>query len=169
MDDDKLYTPTVIQDNPLPGEVSQSQPSSSSSSSSTHTPTSIKDTSTPRKIIAQETISSSLNTKSKKILGDFALADSGAISVGKYTNGVSGDVRITPSGITARDISGNTTFAIDGDTGSATFKGTIQAGTLIGEQVIVGNNTWIIDGDSQRPRILLYNNGIPEILIGVGD
>jgi hypothetical protein len=130
MTDDKVYTPAVIDDLPLPGQVQEGQSQSEPKSGEVFRATNTKDTPLPRKVIAQETISSSLNTKSKKILGDFELADSGAISIGKYTNGVSGDVRLTPNGITARDISGNTTFAIDGDTGNAVFQGTIQAGDV---------------------------------------
>lgn len=80
---------------------------------------------------------------------------------------MSGDIKISPSGIVARNTSGLTTFAIDGETGNATFAGELQSGSLITGQITVGNNTWIIDGDPDNPQIVLYNDGIPEIVLGV--
>lgn len=164
----KVYTPTVIEDVPFPQEggqdlaVSQAQ----GGREETYTPAVVKDSPFPTYNIAVDVISSALNTKSKKILQEFQFTLSGAIQIGKYEPGVSGDLRLSPSGITARDSAGNTTFALDGETGSAVFAGTIQAGTFIAGLVVVGNNTWIIDGSPTTPRILLYNNGVPEILIG---
>ena len=79
---------------------------------------------------------------------------------------MSGEVLITGGGLVARNSLGNETIAIDGESGDAVFAGTIQTGAIIAGRVIVGNNTWVIDGDADAPRILLYNNGIPEILIG---
>lgn len=131
MAEEKVYTPATIQDNPFPGETETTPSSSTSSTSQTYTPKTINDNSVPKPIIAQETIGQALNTKSKKILGEFTLSESGAISIGKYTNGISGDIRVTPNGIVARDLSGNTTFALDGDNGSATFKGTVQANDFV--------------------------------------
>ncbi len=69
--------------------------------------------------MAVETIGSALNTKSKRILAEFQFADSGAIKVGKFAPGVSGDLRISPNGIVARNESGIITFSIDGTTGNA--------------------------------------------------
>ena len=166
MAEEKVYTPEVIEDAPFPGQdipvaITQAQPPVG-----TFTPTATKEKTFPKKRTAVELISTALNTRSKKILKEFEFADSGAIQVGKYENGVSGDLRITPDGLTARNQSGLTTFAIDGGTGDAIFKGEVQAGSIITGDVIVGNNTWVIEGDSTTPRILLYNNGIPEILIG---
>lgn len=130
MPEEKVYTQQVIEDNPFPNEEQASQSDSSSSTSQTYTPKTIKDTPVRKPIIATETIGQALNTKSKKILGDFQFTESGALSIGKYTNGVSGDVKISPNGVVARNSSGNTTFALDGDTGNATFSGTVQAGDV---------------------------------------
>jgi hypothetical protein len=163
--DDKVYTPEIVQENPFPGEVVQSS-ATSVQSGSTITPTTTKEKVFPKKRTAVELLSTALNTRSKKILQEFELVQSGGIQVGNFQEGLSGDLRITPNGLTARDIAGITTFAIDGTDGSAVFKGTVQAGSLVSGEVIVGNNTWVIDGDPDNPRIVLYNGGIPEIVIG---
>ena len=85
----------------------------------------------PERVIAHQTISESLNTKEKKILGNYQFGPQGAIQVGKYVSGTSGDIKITPDGVTARNSTGDTTFALDGTTGDATFKGTIEAADFI--------------------------------------
>jgi hypothetical protein len=89
----------------------------------------------PVKPVAVETMGSSFNTKSRKILGDFSFGVLGAITVGEYVYGESGEVKISPNGIIATNVNGDTTFALDGTTGDATFKGTIQAGAFISEQL----------------------------------
>ena len=170
MIEEKVLTPTVIEDVPFLSEgttetVPTGEPSVNNATTSTQTTQ--KPAPFPRKLVAHETISQSLDTKSKKILQEFEFTQSGAIQVGKYENGVSGDIKISPSGIVARNTSGLTTFAIDGETGNATFAGELQSGSLITGQITVGNNTWIIDGDPDNPQIVLYNDGIPEIVLGV--
>jgi len=62
---------------------------------------------------------------------------------------VSGDLRISPNGITARDSAGLTTFSIDGTTGNAVFKGTVQAGSFITDNVQVTDEG-----------IYIYNGGL---------
>lgn len=85
-------------------------------------------------IITSAALSSKLDTAAGTILGQFALQGSGALQIGTYTNGSSGDIRITPNGITARNSSGATTFSLDGTTGAAVFKGDITgaSGTFAG-------------------------------------
>lgn len=166
MDDLKVYTPNEIEDAPFPQQGQAVFAETQQTAGGSYSPKTTKDTSFPDPRIAYQTIGSALNTRSKKILAAFEFTPSGALQIGKYDPGVSGDVRISPNGIVARNDLGTETFALDGDTGDATFAGTIQTGTLISGRVIVGNNTWVIDGDPDAPRILLYNNGIPEILIG---
>lgn len=166
MDDkEKVYTPQTIEDQPLPGEdTTTSSPTSQSSTSVVVSPATIKNQSFPTKRIAHELIGSALNTRSKKILAVFEFTDSGALQIGKYENGVSGDLRITPNGITARDLAGITTFAIDGTTGDAVFKGTIQAESIISGIVSVGNNNVIIDGANKQ---IIVNDGTNDrVLIG---
>ena len=125
----------------------------------------IDDQSLPTKKIAVELLSSALNTRSQKINKEFTFTETGAIAVGKYEAGVSGDVKVSPAGIVARNSSGLTTFALDGDTGDAVFAGTIQAGTLISGEVVVGDNSVRIDGENRR--IIVYDEaGDARVLIG---
>lgn len=125
--EEKVYTPEVIQDSAFPQEQSVDSTITQVVNKDVLSSPTIKDRSFPKKIIAHETISSALNTKSKKILAEFEFTKQGAIQIGEYTNGVSGDIKISPNGIIARNKSGITTFAIDGDTGDAIFSGEIRA------------------------------------------
>lgn len=135
----KVYTPEEIADTPFPQEEETDLGTSQETSGGVYSPTTIKDKKFPTKRIAHELIASVLNTRSRKILAEFEFTEMGAIQIGKYQNGVSGDLRISPNGITARDLAGITTFAIDGETGDAVFKGTIQAGSLIAAEIDGGN------------------------------
>lgn len=132
----KIYTPETIEDNPLPQEGEASLATTDSSSGDIHSPTEIKDQPLPVKRMSHELIGSVLNTQSRKILAEFEFTEMGAIQIGKYTTGISGDIKISPSGIVGRNLSGITTFSIDGDTGNATFLGTIQAGSVIADSVL---------------------------------
>lgn len=162
MADLKVYTQEVIEETPFPQDEVSNVTTTQSSSGGNYKATEIKDGPIPAKRIAVEVIGSVLNTQSRKILQEFQFTKSGAIQVGEYENGLSGDLRISPNGITARDKSGITTFAIDGTTGSATFAGTVQAGTLISGKVVVGNNNVIIDGENRR---MLINDGTNDIIL----
>lgn len=159
-----VYTNQVVQDTPFPDEdaIVSTTPASESG---VQTNTTTKPKSFPTKRIAVELIGSVLNTKSRKILQAFEFTQSGALQIGKFENGISGDIKISPAGIVARDTAGNTTFALDGETGDATFKGTIQAGALVSGAVAVGPDGDIfIDGENKR--MIFYNGGIPAIVIG---
>jgi hypothetical protein len=92
----------------------------------------------PDLYIAREVISKALDTSSQRILGSFNFGETGALQVGKYELGVSGDLRISPNGLSARNSAGDTTFAIDGTTGDATFLGTVAAGSIITGYLAVG-------------------------------
>ena len=146
-----VYYPNEIQDQAL-GEVSGTTGKSSSGNlnTQTYTPVSAVDKNYPSKIIARETISQTLNTKEKKIKGAYTFSKQGSIVVGGYVNGVSGEVAISPDGITGTNANGNTTFAIDGTTGDATFRGTVEAGSVIAGATEVGNGSIIIDGTNNR-------------------
>ena len=166
MADEKVYVPETIQDQPFPQEgVAVSYDATQPSANQTYTPSVVKDQTFPTKRIAVELIGSALNTKSRKILGKFEFTKSGSIQVGTYENGVSGDIRISPTGISARNLSGVTTFALDGDTGDAVFAGQIQAGALIAGAVAVGDGDILIDGESKR-MVFYDESGIPVIIIG---
>ena len=145
---DKVYEPEVIQDTPFPGEPQLVPLPGQANPAGTYSPAITKDKPFKKKIVASETIGQALNTRSKKILQEFELQQSGGLKIGDFKSGISGDLRITPSGLTARDKAGITTFAIDGDTGDAVFKGEIRAGSLLTGGITVEdeNGQTIIDG-----------------------
>ena len=169
MDDKvKVYEPEVIQENPFPNEegtpliLNQGNPAGN-----TFTQAVSKEKTFPKKRIAVELLSQALNTRSKRVLQEFTLAASGGFQIGNFEEGVTGDLRITPNGLTARDKAGITTFAIDGTDGSAIFKGTIQSGSIITGEVIVGDNRLILTVDSNgKPQIILNDGSNDRVLIG---
>lgn len=165
-DDLKVYYPETISENPLPESDQTTSPASSQDTANQEfSNETIKENDFPTKRIAHELLGESLNTKSRRILAEFQFTLSGALQIGKYENGTSGDIRISPNGIVARDQTGAVTFALDGTTGDAVFKGTVQTGTLISGTVVVGNNNVIIDGENKR--IMIYDeSGTPRILLG---
>lgn len=161
----EVFTPEVIQENPFPSQDSVISTSVSSESGGTYSPTTTNDKPIVKKRIATELLSTALNTRSKRILQEFELQQSGGFKIGNYKSGVTGEVSITPNGVEAKDVAGLTTFALDGTTGDAVFKGTIQTGALISGVVAVGNNDVVIDGETKR--MTFYDdNGIPVIIIG---
>lgn len=167
MSEIKVYTPTVIAESPFPtAEAVQAASSGGASSSGgVYTPASTPDQSFPQPKIATELLGTALNTRSKKILAQFEFTQSGALQIGKYENGVSGDLRISPVGIVARNSAGIITFSLDGENGDAYFMGTIQAGTLVGGAVAVGDGSILIDGETKR-LVFFDDAGIPIIIIG---
>lgn len=163
MDDIKTYKNEEIQDNPFPqGQVAV--PGGSDGTGKTYSNQTIPDQPVPKRVVASELISSILNTQSKKILGEVQFTEQGAIQIGKYDPGVSGDVRISPSGIVARNKDGANTVTIDGDTGDATFKGNLLAGTIITGRVEIGSGLIVLDGASGN---IMISDGVNDrILIG---
>ena len=114
--------------------------------------------------VAREVLSVNLDTQRQQILGIFTFTLSGALQVGTYVNGVSGQLNISSTGITAKNLNGTTTFTLDGKTGNASFLGTIQAGTLIAGATQVGSSSVLIDGANGR---IVVNDGTNDrILMG---
>jgi len=164
MSDVKVFYPEEIEDTMFPQKPTVDQAVVSSPSGQTYSPTQTQEQSFPSKRVATELMTSSLNTRSKKILQSFGFTQSGALQIGEYTQGVSGDVKLSPNGIVARNDLGDTTFALDGTTGDAVFKGEIKSGSLVTGEVIVGNNRVIIDGENQT---IIINDGTHDrVLIG---
>lgn len=129
---DLILKPEVIAELPFPGEVTETEAEAGrADTKETYSPESTPAPSFPVAIIARDVISSSFNTQQKRILGEFTFNESGAIAIGKYEAGVTGDVRISPSGIIGRNKDGDITFSLDATTGDATFLGTLAAGSLI--------------------------------------
>src|SRR5574337_1059149 len=93
----KNYNPITIPDTPLPGLTTPAIIDNTSSD-----PITTADTPLPQVNVSQQTISDSLNTLSKRILKEYQFAQAGALAIGTYVNGVSGDLRLTPDGLTAR-------------------------------------------------------------------
>jgi hypothetical protein len=87
-------------------------------------------------------INTKLDTDSEQILAGFTFGASGAIQIGTYEEGVSGDIKISPAGIVGRNEDGDETFTISGTTGDATFAGQLSAaaGTLGEITITAGGN-----------------------------
>lgn len=133
MENIKIYYPNEIKDTPLYEAGSES--------STKDTGVESQDTISPTEIpynLASDVINASLDTQKRRILADYGFSESGAIQIGKYVSGSSGDIRISPNGLVGRNTAGTTTFSIDGTTGNATFLGTISAGSVVTGYLIVG-------------------------------
>src|SRR3990167_9771878 len=167
---DKNYTPEVIEENPFPGDlpIVDTQTQSSAGGNYSSVATNVKPF--PTKKTAVELLSTALNSRSRKVLQEFTLQQSGGFQVGDFKEGISGDLRITPNGLTARDIAGITTFAIDGTTGDAVFKGEIRSGSIITGAIISGEITLggvnnvdgelVVEDSSGKERTIINNNGV---------
>lgn len=140
MDDIKVYKPTETQDTPFPAQDTSIQDTTQASANGVFGPQTTKEIPMPTKKIAQEVISRSLNTSTRKILGEFRFTPSGALQIGNFEDGQAGDIRISPGGIVARNVRGETTFSLDGDTGDAIFKGAIRASSF-------ENDNFSVDAD----------------------
>jgi hypothetical protein len=84
----------------------------------------------PIGIVSADVVAESLDTQTRKIKGAYSFEQMGSISIGQYINGVSGEIDISPNGIIAKNVNGETTFILDATTGDATFKGTVIAGAF---------------------------------------
>lgn len=160
----KVYSPTVIADMPFPQEGGSDLTTAQTTGGGVYSPETTKDNPFPVKRTAVELLSTALNTRSKRILQEFQFTKSGALQIGEYEEGVSGDIRISPNGIVARDNSGNTTISIDGTTGDVIISGTLQSRNVLTGDLIVGNNGVIISGED---RTIIVNDGTYDrVLIG---
>ncbi len=105
-----------------------------------------------------DVINTNLDTSAKTILGDFTFGVSGALQIGTYESGVSGDIKISPAGIIGRNSAGNNTFTLDGTTGNATFAGILAAtggtfGAITGGSITLDTSGFIRAGQTA------YNTG----------
>lgn len=129
--------PTTIKDAPIPLIAGGETPSLGSNTDSVvadsgaYLPNTHIDTKFPQVNVAQETISQSINTETKKILGEYTFEQNGAIAIGKFSQGVSGEIDISPVGIVARNVNGDSTFSLNAATGDAIFKGTVEASGFV--------------------------------------
>lgn len=165
--DDKVYENQVVEEAPFPTQDLLVTAKSETNPKDTFTSTNAKEKLIPKKRASVELLSSALNTRSKKVLQEFALTQSGGFQIGDFKEGLSGDIRITPNGITARDIAGLVTFVLDALTGDAFFRGSIQSGSVITGEVTVGNNRLILTvDDTGQPQIILNDGTNDRLLIG---
>ena len=134
MGDSYLRSP-VIKDLVFPNLEESSTVSSGSGGDGEYSNPVMPDVVFPTLKIAREVISTTLDTRSKQILGAYSFGQMGAIQIGVYELGVSGDIRITPDGFVARNTAGENTIAIDGETGDLVLKGTILAGSVIAAEL----------------------------------
>jgi len=153
----KEYLPTVIDNVDFPGvEQSSADAAGSAVTGKGNTsPGEIPERSYPSQMIANTVISDSFNTQSRRILDTYEFAKQGALQIGEYEDGVSGDIRISPNGILARNIDGDTTVSIDGSTGDITIKGTIAAGSLIAGRTDIGSTGGNVYISGDPPRIMV--------------
>lgn len=77
--------------------------------------------------LVKDIINTKIDSAAKTILDSFTFGVSGALQIGTYVNGVTGDLKISPNGIIARNSAGASTLAVDGTTGNVTMIGTITA------------------------------------------
>lgn len=155
MNDDKVYKPEEIQDQPFPLEdESAITPQANPTDSNVVKPQTIKDNNLPKRIISHETIAQSFNTKTQKILAEYQFTEMGAIQIGKYQNGVNGDIRISPGGIVARDSAGESTFALDSETGNVSIKGEIRSGSSVTGRVVIEEGGFLQIGNDQGDTII---------------
>ena len=162
--DDKVYSQEIIEEVPFPGQVIVADTTTKGQSGETFTQPESKEKKFPVKRTAIELLSTALNTRSRKILQQFELQQSGGFQIGNFQEGISGDLRLTPDGMVARNRSGIETIAVDGDTGDAIFAGQIRAGSTIVADTIVTEQS-----SSGNGRTVYYNDGVPAIVIGDPD
>lgn len=142
--------PTEIVDQPvalLSGEFSQATGSNAGGSNET-TPDTIPNVRVPQLNIAASVVSDSIDTQARAIKGTYTFDQMGAIQIGDYVSGVSGQILISPAGLVATNSSGVNTVTIDGTTGNATFIGTITASNFIGGTIAIGSGNTIFKVDS---------------------
>lgn len=155
-------TSPVVPDAPFPQDQAQNNSESGGgvSGGSVSSPV-VKETGFPVRTMAIEVLSTAFNTISRTIEDTFSFTKMGAIQIGEYINAISGQILISPNGISAKNKDGIDTFAIDGTTGNAIFAGTVRAGSTIVADTIVTEQA-----SSGNGRTVYYNDGLPSIVIG---
>jgi len=143
LDTIQIFYPDTIDFQPLTSEAMQVMDMAGSTSSKTaggvdgkggtevQTPSKFPPRPTPIPVVAKEVIGNSIDTQSRRILSNYQFGKVGALQIGEYVNGSSGDIRLSPDGLVARNSAGLNTITIDGTTGNITILGTIAAGSAI--------------------------------------
>lgn len=126
MSQDKVYKPEVL-DNNWSTIFGQANGSVASGSATVLTPGTFEVAPLPNQVVANEVISSHLNTVRKKVLGEFKFAELGAFFIG--TEG-GASVRMSQAGLFGTNAAGATSFSIDAETGDAYFNGELGATSI---------------------------------------
>lgn len=158
--DDKVYTIETIQDTPFPSDSNNPTVNDTSGVGSGKQPSTnstIPEQTLPNKKYSDELESQQLNTRTQKIISEFTFTPGGAIQIGDFIHAISGDIRISPNGMVARNFLGDTTFALDGDTGDLLIKGEVQAGSFISGELNIRNGGFISIGSNVGDTILDQN------------
>lgn len=162
---DGVYTPQEIVDQAITQDIEASGSDTTTKSYSTtqYTPVTEVDKKYPVKVIARELLSQTLDTISKKIRATYTFSKLGAIKAGEYVAGVSGEVALSPDGITAINKNGETTVSIDGTTGDAAFMGEIKGGSFSssGDITVGGTAGYVVnDGTYNVLRLGYFSGGL---------
>jgi hypothetical protein len=130
---DKIYYPEQIDDQSLPltGNETVKAVNTNVASKDIYTPVTEVNKKYPEKFIAHETVSQSIDTLAKKIKGEFSFGKQGAVQIGEHVFGESGEIKMSSNGITAKNLNGEETFALDATTGDAVFKGIVKAADFV--------------------------------------
>lgn len=148
---EKVYLPETIEESPFPiigMNVIESGSTTVSTTKDTYDTERVPNRTIPYAIQYPDVLSVALDTRARKIRGNFNFTPTGAISIGKYQDGVSGQIDISPDGIVATNSDGDTTFTLDGTTGDAYFAGTIQAGAVVAGEITVSGAFVVNDGSN---------------------
>ena len=140
MAEEKTLKPKVIEEIAFPGLAQTSTSTGSNDTKETLSPSETPSLGLPTLNIATGLKSTSFDTETRMILGSFNFAQYGAIQIGRYVSGVSGDIKISPNGIIGRNSAGATTFSLNGLTGVLAISGYIQVGGA-GADVNAGSTT----------------------------
>lgn len=152
-----VLQPETISEQLFPNLESATSPSNSTSngSSSGEKVETSQERGFPTASIATHVISDSLDTQSRRILAEYNFGESGALLIGRFVDGISGELRISPDGLVAKNKNGETTFTLDATTGDATFKGILAAGSLIAGSRVYITERGIIVNDGYYDRIII--------------
>jgi hypothetical protein len=153
----KILQPPVIEVPPFPqqGEGQFNNTTSQEGTKDNKEPEKTEWRTLPAPGYAKEMISHRLDTIAGLIKGAFEFTKFAALRIGRFLEGETGEITITGNGISAVDINGKTTFALDGRNGDATFSGELAAGGIITGKIDMGKDGYIIGGDLNTYRWIL--------------
>lgn len=160
------YEPSTIVDQPVPlisGGTTEA--SGSNSGEDGITTKVIQDKVIPKTIIAVDVTSDSLDTQTRAIKGSYSFEQMGALQIGSFASGLTGQILISPDGIVALDKTGASTITVDGITGDVTIKGTLRSGSVITGAIISGDITVGGTGNGDGQIHVLDDSNVEKVTI----